>query len=61
VHRVGLPGPELELPVQGRGRILGRFVLKPTPGYPVSKQRRIVAVALAAQVGAALLPELRSA
>jgi hypothetical protein len=61
VHRVGLPGPELELLVQGRGRTLGRFVLKPTPGYPVSKQRRVVAVALAAQVGAALVPELRSA
>jgi len=61
VHRLGLPGPELELPVQARGRTLGRFVLKPTPGYPVSRQRRVVAVALAAQVGAAVLPELRSA
>ena len=61
VHRLGLPGPELDLPVQGRGRTLGRFVLKPTPGYPVSEQRRVVAVALAAQVGAALLPQLRSA
>jgi K+-sensing histidine kinase KdpD len=61
VHRVGLPGPELELLVQGRGETLGRFVLKPTPGYPVSRQRRLVAVALADQVGAALLPRLRSA
>jgi K+-sensing histidine kinase KdpD len=61
VHRVGLPGPELELPVQSRGQTLGRYVLKPTPGSPVSLQRRVVAVAIADQVGAALVPRLRSA
>jgi K+-sensing histidine kinase KdpD len=61
VDRMGLPGPELELLVQGRGRIQGRFVLTPTPGYSVSLQRRVVAVALADQVGAALRLHLRSA
>jgi K+-sensing histidine kinase KdpD len=61
VHRLGLPGPELELPVQGRGQTLGRFVLTPTPGHPVSLQRRVVAVAIADQVGAALVGRLRSA
>jgi hypothetical protein len=61
VHRVGLPGPELELPVQRRGQVLGRYVLRPTPGFPVPLQRRIVAVALADQAGAALVPRLRSA
>jgi len=61
VHRVGLPGPELELPVQRRGQTLGRYVLRPTPGFPVPLQRRIVAVALADQAGAALVPRLRSA
>jgi K+-sensing histidine kinase KdpD len=60
VHEMGLPGPELELLVQARGHALGRFVLKPTPGRPVSFQRRIVAVAITDQVGAALRPQLRS-
>jgi len=42
------------LPVVGAGRSLGRFVLIPTPGVGVSKERRLSAVALADQVGAAL-------
>ena len=61
VHLEGLPGPELELPVRSRGQIQGRFVLTPTPGCPVTLQRRVVAVAIADQVGAATRPELRSA
>lgn len=61
VELLGLPGPELELLVQNRGQILGRFILKPTPGFPVSLQRRVVGVAIADQVGAALRPHLRSA
>jgi K+-sensing histidine kinase KdpD len=61
VHRLGLPGPESELVVSARGRTMGRFVLKPTPGQAVSLQRRVVAVAIADQVGAALLPQLRLA
>ncbi len=58
VHRVGLPGPEIELLVQNQGRTLGRFVLTPTPGYPVSRERRVVAVAIADQVGSSLRPLL---
>jgi len=61
VQHVGLPGPELELLVQGRGQTVGRFVLTPTPGFPVSLQRRVVAVTIADQVGAVLQPHLRSA
>ena len=61
VDSVGLPGPELDLVVQGRGEVLGRFVFTATPGYPVSLQRRVVAVAIADQVGASLLPQRRSA
>ena len=61
VHRVGLPGPEIELLVQSQGRTLGRFVMTPTPGYPVSQERRVVAVAIADQVGASLRPQLRTA
>jgi K+-sensing histidine kinase KdpD len=61
VDHMGLPGPELELLVQGRGKTQGRFVLTPTPGYPVSLERRVVAVAIADQVGAAHRLHLRSA
>jgi len=60
-HNMGLPSPAVDLLVQARGQVLGRFVLRPTPGYPVSLHRRVVAVAIADQVGAALRPELRSA
>jgi K+-sensing histidine kinase KdpD len=61
VDNLGLPGPEIELSVHGRGAELGRFVLVPTPGQPVPLQRRVVAIALTDQVGAALVPRLRSA
>jgi hypothetical protein len=61
VDSMGLPGPEIELPVRVDGRTVARFVLAPTLGWPVSLERRLVAVALADQVGAALRPHLRSA
>lgn len=48
-----LPGA-LDLPVYGRGQQLGRFVLNSTPGVGVTLERRIVAIAIADQVGAAL-------
>ncbi len=60
VDRMGLPGPEIELLVQSQGRTLGRFVMTPTPGYEVSYERRVVAVAIADQVGASLRPLLGS-
>ena len=60
-HQMGLPGRELELRVYSQGRQLGRFLMEPTPGWPISLQRRVVAVAIADQVGAALLPQLRLA
>lgn len=49
-----LPAEGVELPVYGRGQQLGRFVLDPKPGVGVSLEQRVVAVALADQVGAAL-------
>jgi hypothetical protein len=49
-----LPPSGLELPVLGRGRLLGRFVLEPIPSTGVSLEERVVAVALADQVGAVL-------
>ena len=60
IDDMGLPGPELELLVQRRGQTLGRFVLTPTPGHPVSLQRREVAVALADQAGASLRSQLHA-
>jgi hypothetical protein len=58
VDQLGLPGPELDLPVQTRGEPQGQFVLQPTPGLAVSLQRRVVAIAMSDQVGAALMPQI---
>lgn len=49
-----LPREGVELPVLARGQPIGRFVLDPTPGAGVSLEQRVVAVAIADQVGAAL-------
>ena len=54
VEQMGLPGSEVELAVEYQGRFFGRYVMVPTPGKPVSQERRVVAAALADQVGAAL-------
>lgn len=42
------------LPVLARGQLVGRFLLEPAPGTGASLEERIVAVALADQVGASL-------
>lgn len=49
-----LPSPGVEVPVLGRGQVVGRFVLEPTPGTGASLEKRVVAVAIADQVGAVL-------
>lgn len=49
-----LPPDGVELPVLGRGQVLGRFVLEPKPDIGVSLEQRVVAVALADQVGSVL-------
>jgi K+-sensing histidine kinase KdpD len=59
VVRVGkegfeLPAEGVELAVLSRGRPVGRYVLEPTPGVGASLEQRVVAVALADQVGAAV-------
>jgi hypothetical protein len=48
------PDTGVELPVLGRGNVLGRFVLVPEPNTSVTLEQRVVAVAIADQVGAAL-------
>jgi hypothetical protein len=49
-----LPAEGVELAVLARGREVGRFVMVPQPEVGVSLDERVVAVALADQVGAAL-------
>lgn len=54
VNQMGIPGPEAEIVAQWRGRDLGRFIITPTPGEPISLERRVVAALLASVVGAAI-------
>ncbi|MGH9246117.1 MAG: DUF4118 domain-containing protein [Acidimicrobiales bacterium] len=49
-----LPEGGVELEVLARGHPVGRFVLEPTPGVGVPLERRVVAVAIADQVGGAI-------
>jgi hypothetical protein len=60
VSVMGLPERGVDLPVENSGHGLGRFVLTPTPGEPVPLEPRLVAVALAAQVGSALAVRARA-
>jgi K+-sensing histidine kinase KdpD len=55
-----LPREGSELPVLARGQQVGRFVLDTKPGVGVSLEQRLVAVAIADQVGAALTTPTRS-
>ena len=54
-----LPEEGIELPVYGRGQQLGRFILEPIPGVGLTLEQRVVAVAVADQVGAALAAPAR--
>jgi hypothetical protein len=49
-----LPADGAELPVLGRGNVLGRFVLVPREHTTVTLEQRMVAIAIADHVGAAL-------
>ncbi len=51
---VGLPTKQVELPVRGGGRVVGTFILTPTPAAPISQEQCVVAVALVDQLGATL-------
>lgn len=53
-----LPAGGVELPVYVKGGQHGRFVLEPTAGAGVSLDQRMMAVAIADQVGAALASEV---
>lgn len=53
-ERAAVLPSEVELLVQSRGLLIGRFLLCPSSGWRPSLPQRLVAVALADQVGAAL-------
>jgi K+-sensing histidine kinase KdpD len=50
----GLPTKQVELAVRGGGRVLGTFILTPTPAAPISQEQCVVAVSLVDQLGATL-------
>jgi K+-sensing histidine kinase KdpD len=55
VDNVGFPaGTDIELLVEGGGVFQGRFLMTPAPGARPTAEQRLLAVALADQVGAAL-------
>ena len=54
VDDMGLPGKEVELLVQWGHTTFGSYILVPSPGVPISLERRLVAVALADQVAAVM-------
>ncbi|HSR84487.1 MAG TPA: DUF4118 domain-containing protein [Streptosporangiaceae bacterium] len=52
---VSLPeDTDIELLVESGGRLQGRFLMRPEPGTPLTREQLLVAVALADQAGAAL-------
>jgi hypothetical protein len=51
---IELPRDGVELPVLHRGEQVGRFRLVPTPGEGASLEERVVAIAIADQVGGAI-------
>jgi K+-sensing histidine kinase KdpD len=59
-NEIGLPGPEAEILAKWRGRVVGRFVVTPTPGAPVTLEQRIVAVAVVDVAAAYLVGELHA-
>ena len=56
----GIPGPEAEIVAKWRGRVVGRFVVTPTPGAIVTLEQRIVAVAVVDVAAAYIAGELRA-
>jgi hypothetical protein len=54
-----LPDQGVEIPVLARGQEIGRFVLVPTPGVGTTLEQRMVAVAIADQVGHVWTPSVQ--
>ncbi len=54
VDAEGFPDTDIELLVESGGLFQGRFLMTPVPGARPSREQRLLAIALADQVGAAL-------
>lgn len=59
-REIGIPGPEAEIVAKWRGRVVGRFVVTPTPGVMVTLEQRIVAVAVVDVAAAYFVGELHA-
>jgi hypothetical protein len=59
VDEIGLPGPEAEIVAEWRGSVLGRFVVTPSPGLAISRERLSVAVTMSRIAAAALADDRR--
>jgi K+-sensing histidine kinase KdpD len=52
---LGLPTHGVDLPVRGHGQVVGHFIAMPIAGVPIPHETLLVAVAIADQVGSALV------
>ena len=60
VREIGIPGTEAEIVAKWRGRVVGRFVVTPTPGAAITLEQRLVAVAVVDVAAAYLVGELHA-
>jgi len=54
---LGLPTHGVDLPVRGHGQVVGHFIATPIVGVPIPHESLLVAVAIADQVGSAMVTE----
>ena len=55
VSDLGLPTHGVDLPVRGHGQVVGHFTAMPITGVPIPRENLLVAVAIADQVGSAMV------
>ena len=54
---LGLPTHGVDLPVRGHGQVVGHFIATPIVGVPIPHENLLVAVAIADQVGSAIVAD----
>ena len=54
---LGLPTHGVDLPVRGHGQVVGHFIATPVVGVPIPHENLLVAVAVADQVGSAMVAD----
>jgi len=57
VSDLGLPTHGVDLPVRGHGQVVGHFTATPITGVPIPRENLLVAVAIADQVGSAVVAD----